>query len=300
MKSCELGKSGISVSKLGLGCMLFGSKINKDISYRILDNYVANGGNFLDTANNYAFWQDSCIGGESESLLGQWICERKNRANIVLATKVGALPNKTGPQDLTNIQGNSKKVIIEEVELCLKRLNTDFIDLLYLHIDDRNTDFNESLEALNLLKREGKIRSYGMSNIKTWRLEQARSVCKENNFDFFSAIQQKNSYLLPNRFYDSGVQEFVSDELVDYKNTYDDFSLVSYSIVLNGLLTKTSIDDFNFDSVYNRERLKEIQSNGIPWVYKAIAEQFEDSIALLSTSSENHLQEIMDIFTDDE
>ena len=89
MKTVSLGKTGVEVGALCLGTMHFGSRTDKEASYRILDRYVEAGGSFLDTANNYATWVPGYVGGESETLLGEWMRERKNRAHIFIATKVG-------------------------------------------------------------------------------------------------------------------------------------------------------------------------------------------------------------------
>ncbi|MDA3811761.1 MAG: aldo/keto reductase, partial [Spirochaetaceae bacterium] len=88
-------------------------------------------------------------GSESETVIGKWLSLRNNREDIVLATKIGALPNTEGSADFSNLQGNSKEVILREVDKCLERLQTDYIDLLYLHIDDRKTELEETLLALN-------------------------------------------------------------------------------------------------------------------------------------------------------
>ncbi len=297
MKKIVLGKSDLKVSQLGLGCILFGSDIDKEKSFELMDCYIENGGNFFDTANNYAFWADNCNGSESENVIGEWLSERNNRGKIILATKVGALPNKTGPSDFTNMQGNSRDVILREVDKCLKRLKTDYIDLLYLHIDDRDTDLKETMLALHSLKKSGKIRAYGASNFKTWRLEQARNICLELDIPYFSAIEQRFSYLTPVADYDSGVQQFVNDEIVDYINFHKDISLVGYSVLLHGQYEHSEILDHWYDTKDNREKLLELkksQTNPASWVLDWVTKQFNGSVALVTTSSVKHLKENID------
>lgn len=241
MHSIELGKTGARVSELCLGCMLFGSTISKETSYELLDEYVKRGGNFLDTANEYAFWIEGSKSGTSEELLGNWMEERENREHIFLATKVGA-----NPVDLANldndyygsVEGLSREAILKSVEGSLKRLKTDYIDLLYTHIDYRDVPLEETLETLNELVAAGKVKHIGCSNLKSWRIQEARSICKANNWTRFSAIQQGYTYLNPRPGSDFGVDEPVDDSLLDYLNYYQDMTLLAYSPLLGGYYTR--------------------------------------------------------------
>lgn len=294
MEKINLGKSDLMVTKLGLGCISFGSSLDRDESFKLMDAYVSKGGNFFDTANNYAIWEEGCSGGESETIIGEWLNKRGNRKDVIIATKVGALPNAEGPQDFTNMQGNSRSVILREVEKCLKRLQTSYIDLLFLHIDDRNTDLEETLQTLNELKLNGKIRAYGASNFKTWRLEQARNICSDLDIPFFSAIEQRFSYLTPVADYDAGVQQYVNDELVDYLNSYQDITLIGYSVLLHGQYQTNKIELGPYKTDDNQTKLKHLlkdQKKPNSWVLKWVTEQFGGSVALLTTSSIEHLNE---------
>lgn len=205
-----LGQSGISVSKIALGTMYFGWKDSRESSVERLNQYFEAGGNFIDTANVYTRREaegldlygkdfDKFEDGASEKLIGAWIKEKKNRENIVLATKVGfAYPG---------IEiGTSKRQIKEECEKSLKRLGTDYIDLYYLHMDDKNTPFEQSLEALTELVREGKVRAVGASNFTAERLREADEVAKKEGFVRFSCIQNKGTYLTPRADVDYGRQ----------------------------------------------------------------------------------------------
>ena len=156
MKRVKFSSTKNEVSEMCLGTMYFGSKVDKKTSYELLDYYIDNNGNFIDTSNNYAFWIDGCTGDESETLLGEWIRERKNREDIFLATKVGVRPlNKNG-----DFEGLSKDTILKSLDYSLKRLKTDYIDLLYTHVDWRNEPLEETLEALNILIDSGKVKKY--------------------------------------------------------------------------------------------------------------------------------------------
>lgn len=241
MKRIELGNTGEKVSSFCLGCMLFGATVDKDTSYKLLDKYVEYGGNFLDTSNNYAFWIEGCKGGESETLLGEWMKERGNRKDIFLATKVGANPvdrEKVNEDFLGAVEGLSREAIINGVNGSLKRLQTDYIDLLYIHIDYRAVPLEETLGALNELIREGKVKHIGCSNLKSWRVQEAKDICRRNSWVEFSAIQQSYTYLNPRQGSDFWVNEYVDDSLLDYIDHYKDITLMAYSPLMSGYYTR--------------------------------------------------------------
>lgn len=241
MKRVELGNTGVKVSQFCLGCMLFGTSVEKETSYKLLDKYVEYGGNFLDTSNNYAFWVEGGKGGESETLLGQWMRERDNRKDIFLATKVGANPvdfEKINDDFIGAVEGLSRDSIINGVNESLKRLQTNYIDLLYIHIDYRAVPLEETLGALNELISEGKVRHIGCSNLKSWRIQEAKDICKKNGWIQFSAIQQSYTYLNPRPGTDFWVNEYVDDSLLDYVNFYKDISILAYSPLMSGYYTR--------------------------------------------------------------
>ncbi|HTP10528.1 MAG TPA: aldo/keto reductase [Anaerolineae bacterium] len=248
MKKVTLGKTGVSVSEVSLGCMLMGSATDRVASYGMLDRFVEAGGDFLDTANCYAWWigQGEFIGDESESLVGQWLKERKNRDRVFLATKVGARLKDV--KRIRDEQGNvywdrvrdeyeylSARVIRREIEDSLRRLQTDYIDLYYAHIDDRVTPQEETLEALNQLVQEGKVRFIACSNFRTWRLERARQISAAHGWASFVAIQQQYSYLRPKPGADFGIAVNADDELLDYVRANDGVTLIAYSPLLKGI-----------------------------------------------------------------
>jgi aryl-alcohol dehydrogenase-like predicted oxidoreductase len=188
MERVELGRTGVFVGEVSLGCMLMGSAVDRSTSYAMLDRFVDAGGDFLDTANCYAWWvgRGEFVGDESETLLGQWMEERKNRQRVFLATKVGGRLKDV--KRIRDEQGNvywdrvrdeyeylSARVIRQDVEDSLRRLQTDHIDLYYAHIDDRATPQKETLEALNHLVEEGKVRFVACSNLRRSSL-----ICETN------------------------------------------------------------------------------------------------------------------------
>ena len=146
MRTVSLGNTGAEVSVFCLGTMHFGSRTDKETSYRLLDQYVEAGGSFLDTANNYAMWVPGYVGGESETLLGEWMRERRNRAQMFIATKVGF--------DYPGVERGLRAHQIEtECEKSLSRLGIDTIDLYYAHRDDRNTPMEETIEASRFMQK---------------------------------------------------------------------------------------------------------------------------------------------------
>lgn len=237
MRQISLGKTGPLVSALCLGCLNFGTNTDQTLSYQLLDQYVDAGGSFLDTSNNYAFWNGNGVGGQSEALLGQWMKERGNRDRIFLSTKVGANPTVPGG-GFSSKEGLSKLAIHKAVDESLKRLQTDHIDLYYAHIDDVDTPLEETLEAFNQLVQSGKVRAIGCSNHYTWRLEEARNISHSRGFAAYQCIQQRYTYLRPRPGADFDVQISVSEEMLKYVEAHEDVVLLAYSPLLSGAYSR--------------------------------------------------------------
>ena len=156
----NLGRNGVKVSPITLGTMMFGGQTPDDVARRITDLAFEQGINSIDTANVYN-------SGASEEVVGRLIAER--RQHWVLATKFG-YPEPSG--SAPNNSGASRQNIIASVEASLKRLNTDYIDLFYLHREDHDTPVDQTLRALDDLIHAGKIRGYGLSNHRGWKLAE--------------------------------------------------------------------------------------------------------------------------------
>lgn len=230
MRTIPLGNTGVEVSALCLGAMYFGSRNDKATSYRMLDQYVDAGGTFIDTANIYAHWVPGNKGGESETLLGKWMRERKNRDDLFIATKVGF--GYPGVE-----RGLRAEQIETEVEKSLKRLRIETIDLYYAHKDDRDTPLEETLEAFHRLVKAGKVRFLGASNFLDWRLEKARWVSRMHDWPEYVCIQQRYSYLRPKPGTDFDPQIAVNKELLDYCAA-EGVTLLAYSVLLSGAYTR--------------------------------------------------------------
>ena len=175
-----LGNSGLRVSPLALGAMTFGNDFgwgaDEATSRQIFDYYVERGGNFIDTANNY-------MGGSSEQILGKFIAE--NRQRYVIATKYTTHMEPGNP----NAGGNHRKNLFESVEASLRRLNTDYIDLLWVHAWEFRTPVEEVMRGLDDLVRQGKVLYVAASNTPAWKIAQANTLANLRGWTPFIAAQ---------------------------------------------------------------------------------------------------------------
>lgn len=211
----KLGRTELSVAPLCLGGNVFGFTADEQSSFAVLDAYVDGGGNFIDTADTYST-------GESESILGRWMSTRKNRAQVIIATKLGSTMS-TAP----NMQGLSRRYMMEEVEASLKRLQTDYIDLYQAHRDDPHTPLDETMSAFDDLVRQGKVHYVGASNYSAARLREALQVSAQHGYVRYESLQPP--YNLVNR--------------ADYERDLEPLCLeqglgvITYSSLASGFLT---------------------------------------------------------------
>ncbi|GAA2258054.1 aldo/keto reductase [Streptomyces amakusaensis] len=176
----SLASSGLEVSPLALGGNVFGWTTDRSDTFAVLDAYTAGGGNFIDTADSYSVWAEGNRGGESETLIGEWLTARGNRSEIVVATKVGAHPE---------YKGLSAATVKAAAEASLKRLNTDCIDLYYTHFDDPSVPVEEIVTALDELVRAGKVRAVGASNLTPERLQESIDFSEREGLARYSVLQ---------------------------------------------------------------------------------------------------------------
>ncbi|MGN6562263.1 MAG: aldo/keto reductase [Thermomicrobiales bacterium] len=210
-----LGRTGVQVSALCLGCMMFGGKTNPDDSYAIIDRALDAGINFVDTANVYSR-------GRSEEVTGEALKRNGKRQRVVLATKVHGKMADDDP----NAQGTSRRHIIEQCDASLKRLQTDYIDLYQLHRPRPEIAIDETLRALDDLIRAGKVRYIGTSTFAAWQLVDALWAAKELGLNRF-VCEQPPYNLLDRR---------VERELLPMARTYG-LAVISWSPLGGGLLT---------------------------------------------------------------
>jgi len=178
--------TNLSVFPLCLGGNVFGWSADQEQSFTVLDAYVEAGGNFIDTADVYSAWKEGNQGGESETIIGNWMKARGNRDQLVIATKVGMWEAQKGLS-----AGNIKSAL----EGSLKRLQTDHIDLYYSHVDDAAIPLYETLGIYTELKAAGKIQHAAASNYNLARLREAAHVSQSHEYTKYVAVQNKYNLL---------------------------------------------------------------------------------------------------------
>ncbi|MER7128766.1 aldo/keto reductase [Streptosporangium saharense] len=191
--------SELSLFPVCLGGNVFGWTADRDTSFAVLDAYVEAGGNFVDTADSYSAWIPGNSGGESETVIGEWLASRGNRDRVVIATKVGSLGSRPG------LSAANIRLAVED---SLRRLRTDHIDLYWAHVDDRETPLDETLGAFDALVREGKVRDIGASNYGPERLAEALAISEREGLARYVALQQH--YNLLERGYEGGLRDVVA------------------------------------------------------------------------------------------
>jgi len=213
-----IGTTSLDVFPLSLGGNVFGWTADEAQSRAVLDAYVAAGGNFIDTADSYSAWVPGNVGGESESIIGNWLAARGRRDDIVLATKVSRH---------SDARGLSRASIRRGVEASLRRLQTDHIDLYYAHYDDPDTPLAESVAALGELVTEGKVRYVAASNHSAARIEESLKIADQLGVARYTAVQPH--YNLVHR-------GDVEGELADLA-ARENLGLIPYYALASGFLT---------------------------------------------------------------
>ncbi|WP_236024666.1 aldo/keto reductase [Arenibaculum pallidiluteum] len=184
MEKRTLGQTGIAVAPLCFGGNVFGWTVDEAASHRLLDAFVEAGFNFIDTADSYSTWAPGNRGGESETIIGTWLKSRRNRDQVVIATKVGS---EMGP----GRKGLRPAYIRQAVEDSLRRLQTDRIDLYQSHWDDPETPFEDTLGAYGDLIDQGKVRAIGASNLTAPRLREALDVSARTGLPRYETLQPR-------------------------------------------------------------------------------------------------------------
>ena len=249
------------VSVLALGAMLFGSRTDEKTSFAVLDRYVEAGGTFIDTSDNYAFWEDGGQGGQSEELLGRWRRSRGVGDEIVIATKLGARPLAPGTSYTDNAEGLSAKVIRESAERSRERLGVDRLDLLYAHIEDRGVPLRETVEGFAELVAEGTVGLLGASNHAAWRVERARALAAAEGLPGYEVLQYAHSHLrprtdIPDDLFPDGSLGHAGADLLGYLREEPELTLVAYSPLLKGAYTHPDRLPADFDHPGTPARLK--------------------------------------------
>lgn len=232
MKTLLLGHSGLQVSEVCLGILPYGTGVDERTSFALLDAYYEAGGHFIDTANNYSKWHAGGTGVESETTLGKWLKARGNRAELVIATKVGFNRNDIG-------ESLSAQTIRTELEGSLKRMGIEYVDVFYAHADIRRDPLEATLETFDAQLRAGKARALGCSNYLAWRIERARSLSRSRGWTEYCCVQQRHTYLRPQPGAGFGGQRSSNDDLLDYCRENRDIRMLAYSPLLQGAYTRS-------------------------------------------------------------
>jgi aryl-alcohol dehydrogenase-like predicted oxidoreductase len=220
MTKRKLGNSPIEIAPLALGGNVFGWTIDQPTSFKILDAFVDAGFTFIDTADIYSTWVPGNKGGESETIIGNWLKQTGKRSKVIIATKVGL---DMSPTD----KGLSKAYILRAVEASLKRLQTDHIDLYQSHKDDPETPLDETLQAYSELVKQGKVRVIGASNYDKNRLAEALRLSEENAWPRYESLQPHYN------LYDRADFETNLEELC----LSSDVGVIPYYALASGFLT---------------------------------------------------------------
>jgi len=216
MQQRALGASGLTITPLVLGGNVFGFTADRAASFAVLDAFVDRGGTMIDTADVYSAWVPGHVGGESETMIGEWLRASGKRDQVLIATKVGMMPGGLRPD-----------VIERAVEGSLKRLGTDRIDLYFAHKDDADTPLDDVLATFARLLDAGKIRSIGASNYSAMRLKAALDASKAADLPHYTVLQPEYNLVSRHGF---------EGELQDLAITHN-IGVVPYYGLASGFLT---------------------------------------------------------------
>lgn len=223
MQYKRLGRTGLKVSTICLGTMQFGWSADEAASYAIMDEAVALGCNFFDTADIYSRWVTGNQGGESETIIGNWLAQKRvRRQDIIIATKVRGRMGEA----ITN-QGLSRHHIMAAVDESLRRLQTDYIDLYQTHSVDPETPLEETLRALDDLVRAGKVRYIGCSNYPAWLLTKSLWISDVGHLARYDSLQPHYSLVHRTEF-ERELQPLCQDQQI---------GVIPYSPLGGGFLT---------------------------------------------------------------
>ncbi|WP_294338439.1 aldo/keto reductase [uncultured Sphingomonas sp.] len=216
----RLGASDLRITPLVLGGNVFGWTADREASFAVLDAFVAGGGTMIDTADVYSAWVDGHRGGESETMIGEWLKRSGHRDRVLIATKVGMLPGEGGEK-------LAPARIAAACEASLKRLGTDRIDLYFAHQDDDATAQDAVAEAFARLVREGKVRVLGASNFHAARLKSAIETARAAGLPHYQVLQPEYNLVSRHKF---------EGELQDYCVT-ENIGVIPYYGLASGFLT---------------------------------------------------------------
>ncbi|WP_343522386.1 aldo/keto reductase [Pedobacter sp.] len=229
MEKRTLGKTDLNIAPIVFGGNVFGWTIDQQKSFEILNQFLESGFNFIDTADVYSRWVPGNKGGESETIIGNWLKTQNKRHDVIIATKVGS--------DMGQGKSLKKDYIINQVEHSLSRLQTDYIDLYFSHFDDESTPVEETLSAYETLIKAGKVRWIGASNFSAGRLKESLHFSTEHSLPRYE-VYQPGYNLYDRKEFEQEHEKICLDH---------DLAVVAYYSLASGFLTGKyrSEDDLN-------------------------------------------------------
>ena len=250
-----LGRSGLETRRLVFGGNVLGWTAVGEEAFRILDRFVDAGGTMIDTADVYSAWAPGHEGGESETLIGQWLKRRGSRQGVQIATKVGMLHRHGGGR----LEGRR---IAAAAEASLQRLGIETIDLYYAHRDDPGTPVEESLEAFGRLVREGKVRALGASNFTAERLSEALAASERDGLPRYEVLQPEY-HLLARAEFEGGLQPLCLAEQI---------AVLPYYGLASGYLTGKYRSEADYGKSIRGDRMAKYLEGRGPVVLAALDE----------------------------
>lgn len=197
----RIPRTDLDVFPLNLGGNTFGWTSDKATSFAVLDAFVAAGGNFIDTADLYSVWGDGLQGGESETVIGEWLAARGNREKLIIATKVGGLPARPG------LSAENVETALNE---SLQRLQTDYVDLYYAHYDDESVSIADQVRTAHSLVESGRVRHLALSVYSPERMREWFEVASSERLTVPVAIQPQYN-LIHRRDYEQDYAAIAAD-----------------------------------------------------------------------------------------
>lgn len=245
----RLGATDLHIAPLVLGGNVFGWNLDKPASFAVLDAFVDGGGTMIDTADVYSAWAPGHKGGESETLIGEWLKASGKRDKVLIATKVGMLPGEGGEK-------LAPTRIAAAAEASLKRLGIDCIDLYFAHQDDEAVPQEDALAAFGKLIDAGKVRALGASNFHAARLKSANDAAKAHGLPHYHALQPEYNLVSRHKF---------EGQLQDYCVEHN-IGVVPFYGLANGFLTGKyrSPDDYGKSAIRGPRMAAYFEGKGTP------------------------------------
>jgi aryl-alcohol dehydrogenase-like predicted oxidoreductase len=291
---------------VALGTATYGTSVPEHAAFDLLGAFAGLGGTVLDTANNYAFWHADGVGGDSETVLGNWL-QTQDRTAFTVITKVGSQPSRDD-KDVEHLEGLSSAAVRRAVDRSLARLRTDCLDVLLAHHDDLDTPLLDTWRAFTQLVEQGTVKRVGISNYHPERIIELTRLIGEHGLAPISAVQLKYSVLPPLPGVDFGKLVVLDNNLRQILSaSVPQATVYGYAPLLGGLFERDPFGDGKdhpwpaaYDSPQNRQQVEEIRQaaadadvSASAWVLQSVVQQ--GIIPVTSTRSLARLESNLDL-----